>query len=448
VAKRNGSNSISYWGTYATPADLPNLATAAYQTPQLEAGDFAYATSDTSLWVCTNATLGAAVWSQIPASPGPSASRYYDLVVGNATEGDTLGNCDYLDTGNGEQLIAALVAAGAASPPKSVFLRRGLYDRGAAGSSGAPVVVPTGVLLVGDGVSAVTIKSAANPAANATKTIQALVITGAGSQVWDVSISVPDLTSAEAAGKTSIVDVGEDGLFQNCDITIAAQSNATRMGTVRSAVNLQQGSTARDVIVTGAPDFAGDGTTYFANIWVTPKLGGSDVPTHIQQCRTTVGGVGIWVDGCSYVEMDAPHVIDPTYIGVYVTPPLTTAVQIDTLVVTWSAGASSQRFGIFVEASLALGNVDSVHVTGGYIDCFSDGVFGSVGVYLFANGGGSVTYCQFTTLDIRNFDEAARVDKSGGGGAASNGIINSRISGSSSGINNLVDPAFRSTGNY
>ena len=64
MATRSPTPTHGYWGnTFALPADLPNVAGATIQSPTLEVGDTAYIPSASSLFVCIDATLGAAVWS-------------------------------------------------------------------------------------------------------------------------------------------------------------------------------------------------------------------------------------------------------------------------------------------------------------------------------------------------------------------------------------------------
>lgn len=81
MAKVSGSNSIPFWGLFATEADLPNSVAAATQKSSVETGDQAYTTSNTTFWVCTDATVGAAVWMPLAAGssiiifqPGGTAS--------------------------------------------------------------------------------------------------------------------------------------------------------------------------------------------------------------------------------------------------------------------------------------------------------------------------------------------------------------------------------------
>ena len=64
MATRSPTPTHGYWGnTFALPTDLPNVSGATIQSPTLEVGDTAYIPSASALFVCIDATLGAAVWS-------------------------------------------------------------------------------------------------------------------------------------------------------------------------------------------------------------------------------------------------------------------------------------------------------------------------------------------------------------------------------------------------
>lgn len=127
------------------------------------------------------------------ATPSGSGSdlRTACIIVGNSVAGDTLANCDYLDTGDGVQLVAALAAAGGAN--KDVYIRKGLYDLGA-GSATAPYIVPVNVRVRGAGRRHVTLK---------TKTTDqgAVQLNGV---LEDVNIDVA-LPTGACSGQTSVV---------------------------------------------------------------------------------------------------------------------------------------------------------------------------------------------------------------------------------------------------
>lgn len=75
MATRSPTPFHSYHGNgFASAADLPNVATSPAQTADLEVGDTAYVPSTQSLYVCIDATLGAAVWSPMSGSGFTSAN--------------------------------------------------------------------------------------------------------------------------------------------------------------------------------------------------------------------------------------------------------------------------------------------------------------------------------------------------------------------------------------
>lgn len=113
-------------------------------------------------------------------------------VVGNALNGDTSFVCDYLDVGDGVQLQAALLAAGAG---RDVYVRPGVYDLGL-GAATSPLIVPAGVHIRGAGRGHTFI---------VTKTTdQGAFQINAGASVDDLTVNVA-LPSGPCAGQTSVV---------------------------------------------------------------------------------------------------------------------------------------------------------------------------------------------------------------------------------------------------
>lgn len=62
MATRSGSSHHSYWSAVADPTELPNVSGATIQDSAVEVGDTCFSISDSILYVCTTATVGAAVW--------------------------------------------------------------------------------------------------------------------------------------------------------------------------------------------------------------------------------------------------------------------------------------------------------------------------------------------------------------------------------------------------
>jgi len=163
------------WGNFtdptngvAGPGDLPNQGSNVLPAAQftLEAGDIAYVDDSVSAsfqgrYHCTDpgtAGGGDAVWEATGGGGGGGTSSRdaHAYVVGISSEpyasaGDSV---DFLDTGNGAQLAAALAAA-AALPPAlktvDIRIRAGTIDLTAPGAPALPLVVPDGVRLIGAG---------------------------------------------------------------------------------------------------------------------------------------------------------------------------------------------------------------------------------------------------------------------------------------------------------
>jgi hypothetical protein len=73
MATRSQTPFHNYWGNgFAAYADLPNVAGATIQSPTLEVGDTAFVSSASTLYVCIDATPGAAVWSAMTSGLVPA----------------------------------------------------------------------------------------------------------------------------------------------------------------------------------------------------------------------------------------------------------------------------------------------------------------------------------------------------------------------------------------
>jgi len=128
------------------------------------------------------------------AAIGAASDRrtaYY--VVGNAANGDTAVVCDYLDVGDGVQLQAALIAAGAG---RDVYVRPGLYDLGV-GAATSPLIVPTGVRVRGAGRGHTFVRTK--------NTDQGAFQVNLGSLVEDLTVEVALSNAGGCVGQTSVV---------------------------------------------------------------------------------------------------------------------------------------------------------------------------------------------------------------------------------------------------
>lgn len=73
MAKRQQVNMVPRWPTVATMASLPNVSGSPTQSAYLEVGDECFVTGTATLYVCTNATLGAATWDTFTMSSAQAA---------------------------------------------------------------------------------------------------------------------------------------------------------------------------------------------------------------------------------------------------------------------------------------------------------------------------------------------------------------------------------------
>lgn len=163
----------NFWGA-ATPGGvawtagtLPNEGGApAYQSPNLQAGDFAYVATGPStgfFYLCTDPGLPAqtnAVWVQIPTGAGGSEDRFAPKwMVGNTLNGDTAvvagtaaGFTYVADPGDGTGILAAVTAANLVGG--DVWIRPGTYDFNLGPLTG-PISIGANVRVVGAGPSTV-----------------------------------------------------------------------------------------------------------------------------------------------------------------------------------------------------------------------------------------------------------------------------------------------------
>lgn len=134
---------------------------------------------------------------QISNLPG-SDLRGPAIVVGSTTNGDTSDVCDYLDTGNGAQLEAAIQAADDLTYNRDVWVRPGLYDLGAGGAPAAGITVPSGVKVRGAGQDSVAVKTKASGDLTA-------FYLSASAQLEDLLVQVTKPTGANTGGSGAVV---------------------------------------------------------------------------------------------------------------------------------------------------------------------------------------------------------------------------------------------------
>jgi hypothetical protein len=177
MATKSPTRFHNSWGSFATPADLPNVLGAAVQDAALEIGDTAYSISDTTLYKCDTATLGASVWTSIGAGSGAGsyldwASAYsytealvpVEEVIGQGSFDGSLVGAPFTIY---FRAIVNVIFTGGPGPCQVM-----LYDMGPkAGPPGAPILVATLVTVVVGGPQVLEQLLAVNPGGPGPNTI-------------------------------------------------------------------------------------------------------------------------------------------------------------------------------------------------------------------------------------------------------------------------------------
>ncbi len=152
------------------------------------------------------------------------------IIVGNALEGDTAADVDFLDSGNGGGVAAALTAAAASGIPTDVYFKSGVYDFNL---PGAPILpLPTtvaGTTVRGAGGQAAASIAPGTPGSTTfvlTPTSRALFVGGSASLLGDFAVRVP--AAAAGAVGTIVIDVPSRGKAENITVSFegAAGINA------------------------------------------------------------------------------------------------------------------------------------------------------------------------------------------------------------------------------
>jgi len=167
------------------------------------------------------------------------------IVVGNALAGDTVDDVDFLDTGNGAGVAAALASAGASVTPTDVYVKSGIYDVSLAGAPVLPMAIPEGLMLWGAGEG---IGSGNGTIFRASGTQRALFVAGDDVTLQHIGIEVPAAT-AGAVG-TSVIFGGlrlnaQHLQFLFTGVGVNADESLT------AALRLQTQASLDDVVVTG-----------------------------------------------------------------------------------------------------------------------------------------------------------------------------------------------------
>lgn len=179
MALRSPTPFHNFWGTANpttnavwTSGTLPNEGGAppSYGSPNVEIGDFAYVTGDSTFYVCTAAgssTLGGATWVQITTGAAGVDRFAPKHLVGNRNSGDPAtdfsanGFYYWADDGSGNGIRSALIAASplGGNIPGDVWIRPGAYNLAA---EDTPLTIPANTRVQGAGATTVINKFTAD----------------------------------------------------------------------------------------------------------------------------------------------------------------------------------------------------------------------------------------------------------------------------------------------
>lgn len=301
MASKSGSEFHSYWGSVSGPTELPNVSGASIQDTSLEVGDTCYSISDTSLYFCTTATVGSAVWSKCFTTD--IRSSY--IVVGNSAT-DSAVDCDVLDTGDGAGIESALSSASAG--PYDVYIRPGTYNL-QSGSVTTPMSIPAGVRVRGAGTQATVIQAKTNGDDQGVFSFQ-----GADAVLEDVGLYVPlPATGTGTGGDNAVVTITSARcLCQRVEIEFQAGWDATYAGrcSLRAAFSAGIVSTVAaddakfvDCNATPLPSFydligGGDELICYA---VYTGAGNPQISATIDRCQSSGGDYSILAEHITHV---------------------------------------------------------------------------------------------------------------------------------------------------
>ena len=325
------------------------------------------------------------------AGGGGSGKLVYGLIVGNSAAGDTSSDCDYLDTGDGVQLLAALAAAASASPPQSVGVRGGTYNL-AAGAGVGPFTVQANVLMVGLGD--VVLAGRVNAA---DQTV--LYVQGSG-RAESLFVKVNDPTGVGTGSKVGYVQVDDKGSLQNVRVTFATFSAGftAKLGPKYCGIASARGSVVDLCVVDGAPSITQDtGSAGNFNAFAYGAVSSSSSSVgRMALCQSlTTGGSQMPDFGFGIYDSDARLDVqcDNAYLGAaIISPPsgdlVDTDIHIDT---SWSSSAipGVGRVGVYMSANGGA-TIQRVSISG-LLDPDDSSTAGTTGVQMVVSGASSIS---------------------------------------------------------
>jgi len=237
-----------------------------------------------------------------PPPPQDQDHQAPKYIVGNSAAGDTIFVCDFLDTGNGAGVAAALAAA--AGTPGDVWIRPGVYNFGAVGAPAMPLTVPSSVRLVGAGGRGSAGTGFGSDALVTfvadTVTTQDVLVLGDGASVEEIRFALAQ--QAGAAVGTGVVRMeGELSAVRRCSFLMSNVDLTTRVACSTGA-GQAQGCVVEDCDFT----LPSSPSTLAGNPFTAVRFGVGGVETLWQnggpiarRLRVQSGEVGVLFESCA-----------------------------------------------------------------------------------------------------------------------------------------------------
>jgi hypothetical protein len=335
---------------------------------------------------------------------GTADLRTATIIVGNATHGDTLDDCDILDPGDGTGIAAALAASAFSD---DVFIRGGVYTLGV---GVGPLVVPDAVSVRAGGAGAALIICAVSGD-------QGMFSLGVGCRLEGLTLGYNTFGGVGPfAGSTALVDVplGNGVEIVNCAFTGSGPAGGAGVPVIDTVIEfgsdngsrvincrIQQGSFFSEGVQLVGIRVKRDAGFVWQSVVTGTLISGCDIGISFENSR---GGI---VSGCtlSFIEnVGIQHLVTGNEGGVGVTGLTISGVAIDHGLATVQA-----KIGVFMQAA-ANASIRNPHLSGVQIESGNlSNPAGSIGVHLDPNTG-AIQEAQLSSVYVGEYATGIQID--------------------------------------
>lgn len=244
MALRSPNTFHNYWGIVATPGELPNApGNVIVSSPlNLEAGDIAFVSGESTLYLCTSPGTvnngGDAIWAPLYSGIDHFAPKY---VVGGSEDSQipfSVGGFYYFpDDGTGNGIQAAFNFINAGGPVGDVYIRPGYYQLDAlAAAGGIPFIIPDGCKVQGAGDSTHLAYIVVPGGAAEAFSLQT------GSELSDIKIDVQDDTGDPTSSGRTVVSCSSLDRAYCSRVKITLLQNFTSTSNLDSCIHVYNGT--------------------------------------------------------------------------------------------------------------------------------------------------------------------------------------------------------------